>query len=215
MTNTAFFSAMALLLSLTLGSWHNSVLAKTQAPDPDPDEHERAHICSEMCDSIRRHCAGDIAEGNVAGRDLKEGILNEASCQLMCEADWTDKTFNCVSAADHCSQFLDEAPYCMETEDDGAQPPPITPAENASCDAACRKYAQCAGYGEGTPAEIQEAKTSAHASCMQICPTWSAATRACINRHPIHSPADCYEQTQCVMGWMQGMQDKVPSRRKK
>lgn len=178
------------------------------AAPPTPDPNDEGAVCVGMCDSIQKLCAEDIAEGNVAGHDLKDGILDEASCLLMCEAEWTDKTFNCVSGADSCAQFFDEAPYCAETEERGE---PATPATaDKGCAAACRNYAKCAGYGEDIGPQDQ---AYAYKSCMQVCPSWTIATQNCIASTAIHSPADCAAQTMCMFGSMQNMIPKNMPRR--
>ena len=46
------------------------------AAPPIPDDADDDAVCVGMCDSIQRLCAEDMAEGNVAGHDLKDGRNN-------------------------------------------------------------------------------------------------------------------------------------------
>ncbi|MDD2467612.1 MAG: hypothetical protein PHI97_26830 [Desulfobulbus sp.] len=200
---------VALLLLLLLTTNLCIATKTTAATTLSPEEQRRSIVCLGMCSSIQKLCASDIANGEVAGRDLKEGILEEAACQLMCEADWDDKTFNCVSAADDCSQFFDEAPYCVETEDETPPTKPTTSIDT-SCSAACKNYAKCAGYGEDATAQDQ---AYAFESCMEICNTWTPATRQCVASTPIRSASDCAAQTMCVMGSLKNMIPKNMPRR--
>ncbi|MGE4560857.1 MAG: hypothetical protein AB7E77_11705 [Desulfobulbus sp.] len=203
MANKKNILALFLFLAMTAPCTH-----ATAAPD-DKDTPSQSAVCLGMCGDIQKLCAEDIAEGNVAGRDLKDGILDEASCLLMCEADWDDKTLNCVSAADSCSQFLDEAPYCIETEEKNEPTKPSVAGKG--CAAACKNYAKCTGYGENVTPRDQ---AHAYDSCMQVCPTWTPATQKCIASTPIHSAADCAAQTMCMFGSMQNMVPPIPHRKK-
>ena len=189
--------ALLLLFSLTVPTFSSNTLAETTM---SPEEMQRSHVCMGICSDIQKLCAEDIAEGNVAGHDLKDGILDETSCLLMCEADWTDTIMDCVSQADSCAQFFDEAPYCVETEEEDEPAVPATTGKG--CDAACKKYAKCAGYGDGVgPKDMADA----YKSCMQICPAWTQATQQCIASTLINSPADCAAQTMCMFGSFKNM----------
>ncbi|MGD9948982.1 MAG: hypothetical protein AB7U29_10945 [Desulfobulbus sp.] len=205
MTNKTFVLTLLLSTMTILGLVGTIATAATNGKG-DPDQ---AIVCLGMCSDIRKLCAEEIASGNVAGRDLKDGILDEASCQLMCEADWDTKTFDCVSAADTCSQFFDESPYCVETEEE-AQPAKPSAATEKSCSTACKNYAKCAGYGDDVTAQDQ---VYAYESCMKICPVWTTHTRTCIATTAIRSASDCAAQTMCMFGSMQNMIPKnMPKR---
>lgn len=178
------------------------------AATADSEEPSRSTVCLGMCDAIQKLCAEDIAEGNVAGRDLHNGILDETSCLLMCEAEWDDTTLNCVNGADTCAQFLDEAPYCLETEE---QDEPAEPASTgAGCAAACKNYVKCVAYGDGISLQDQ---VDAYNTCMQVCPTWTPQTQKCIASTPIRSAADCMAQTACIIGSLQNMMPPKPAKK--
>lgn len=166
-------------------------------------EPDMSTVCAGMCDSIQRTCADDIANGDLAGRNMADGILDETSCLLMCEADWDDTVLNCVSAADDCSQFMDSAPYCMETEDDNEEADE-NPTTANSCDAACNQYSKCAAYTEGVG---QKDIDDAYDSCLQICGTWTDSTRQCIASTAINDVSDCAAQTACMFGSIENMQN--------
>lgn len=169
----------------------NTETANTANNNNEPD---KAAVCSGMCADIQKICAEDIAEGNTQFRDLESGILDETACLIMCETDWDDTTFNCISAADHCSQFSDQAPYCIETEDDGTDTPSTqTPSD---CQTACKNYAKCTGYGDDISPQDQE---DAYNTCLQVCATWPDKTRACVAQTAINQATDCLAQTACII----------------
>lgn len=157
------------------------------------DEPNTATACSHMCEiNVQRVCEGEIADNKANGVDMQNSILDEAFCQLACEAEWDDNTFDCVSAADTCAQFLDASPYCIENGDVGD----VTPIEPGNCDKACRRYSDCAAYTEGVgAADIEDA----YLSCLELCPTWTDEQRNCVASTVINSPMDCAKQTACVL----------------
>ena len=173
-----------------------------------PEEHRRSIVCMGMCSDIQKLCAEDIADGYTAGRDLKDGILDETSCLLMCEADWTDTTLDCVSKADSCSQFFDVQPYCVETEEENESSTPAVGGKG--CIAACKNYVKCASYGEGIGPQD---KIDAYNTCMQVCPTWTVVTQNCIASTAIRNPADCMAQTACIIGSLNNMMPPKPGRK--
>lgn len=159
-------------------------------------EPDMATICSGLCGrTIQDLCQDEIADYKASGQSMDGAIIDEASCQLMCEAEWTVDTIECVSAADTCAQFLNSSPYCIETEVDDEEVS-NQPALPGNCDKACKNYAKCAGYGDGVTAADQQA---AYESCLTICSSWDDKTRDCVSNTAIGQAADCVYQTACVL----------------
>nr|WP_320012354.1 hypothetical protein [uncultured Desulfobulbus sp.] len=174
------------------------------AAKDDPEPKLTSEDCLTLCTQLRDLCAEDVASDNTVGRDLENGILEESSCLLMCGADWTQETADCIDAADSCAQIFDESPYCAKTDDAGEI---TTPTEAGSgCQKACRNYAKCAGYGDGATSEDTEA---AYQSCLQVCPSWTPTTQQCMASTPIHPPVDCAAQSMCMFSSFQNM---IPQR---
>ncbi|MBM9614512.1 hypothetical protein JWJ90_09435 [Desulfobulbus rhabdoformis] len=195
MKKTTLF-AFLLLIALNLCTKQTVAFAADDETEPPLSSDD----CLTLCTQIRDLCAEDVANGNTVGRDLENGILEESSCLLMCGADWTQDTADCIDDADSCAQIFDESPYCAETGDTGET---IEPAEaGVGCEKACRNYAKCAGYGDDATAEDKEA---AYQSCLQVCPSWTPTTQQCIASTSIHSPADCAAQSMCMFGSFQNM----------
>jgi len=65
---------------------------------------------------------------------------------------------------------------------------------STSCPDACKKYADCTIYTEGTTKEDQQ---DAYDSCMEECPKWSDKTKICINKRPIKGIDDCIHLSFC------------------
>jgi len=164
---------------------------------PDGEEPDMATICSGLCGrTVQDLCKDEIEDMKASGQSLDDSIMDEITCQLMCEAEWTDDTIQCVSAADDCGQLLNESPYCMETEaQDGDEEAANQPLPG-NCDRACRNYAKCTGYGDDISPADQE---DAYRTCLQVCPTWTDTQRNCVTNTKIDAPADCLAQTACVL----------------
>ncbi|MFH1047333.1 MAG: hypothetical protein V1738_03450 [Patescibacteria group bacterium] len=156
-------------------------------------EPDTATVCAHMCEiNIQGLCEEEIATNKANGISMEDSILDETYCQLACEAEWDDNTFDCVSAADTCAQFLDASPYCMENGDVGD----VVGIKPGNCDKACRKYSDCAAYTEGAgPADIEDA----YQSCLEVCPAWTDDQRNCVVSTAINSSMDCLKQTACVL----------------
>src|SRR3989339_268510 len=136
----------------------------TPAPSAPAFESTQAQICGTMCERIIPElCKTEIEDYTVSGQSLDESIMDPLSCQLMCEAEWDEKTIGCVTDADECAQFFSSAPYCMETAEEG-EPAAVDKKTAGSCDEACRNYATCASYGDDvTLADLDDA----YASCLE------------------------------------------------
>jgi hypothetical protein len=191
MKKTLLIFAVALMLSACT----NKTVVTPQIESGETDvEVDNAIVCADMCETtVQDLCKEEISANQEAGINMEESILDESYCQLACETEWNDDTFECVSAADTCAQFMDTAPYCIENRDTGEE---IEATEPGNCEKACRRYSDCASYTEGVgPADIEDA----FESCLQICPSWSDEQRNCVANTVINSASDCARQTACVL----------------
>ncbi len=127
-------------------------------------------------------------------------IYNPAYCSSLC-ASWTDEVKHCVASADSCSKIQDHDGSCLyePSANPFVQDPP--PQTNRSCASICRKYAKCAGYGDGA---TQQDRQHAANSCLSECPKWSPQTIRCMSRITIRAPADCAPLSKC------GLRQYVP-----
>lgn len=159
--------------------------------DKESESPDKSTVCSDICQNkVQKLCEEEIEANKTIWTSMEESILDEANCQLLCEADFEEKIYDCFLNADSCSQFLDSAPYCMETEWDE-----IEPKDWTWCEKACTNYSLCTRYTEWTTeADWKDAKDS----CMQICPTWTKKTTNCIASTPINKVTDCAAQTACM-----------------
>lgn len=192
-----FFLLLAPLLFLTAcGANHQAIVgsesSQNQVEENTPD---KATVCAGMCQNIvQRLCHEEIAANQAVGTDMSESILDEAHCQLACEADWDDAVMTCVDAADQCAQFSDTAPYCLENGDLSGIPEDGN--QGSSCEKACKNYALCAAYGdEITPQDIADATES----CRQMCAVWTPEIINCVSSTAINEASDCAAQTACVL----------------
>jgi hypothetical protein len=169
------------------------------APSPAPaseigkdGQADQVSICLSLCEyRIQNLCRDAIEEYQAAGASLEETIMDEASCQLMCEAEWTEDTIACVTDADDCAQLSDSEPYCTELNENEEKSVP-----DAGCSAACRKYGDCVRYGDDiSETDVQDA----YATCMEVCASAPSKVVGCINSHPISKPSDCMLQSACVL----------------
>jgi hypothetical protein len=190
MTKVIFIFILALFLSACT---NKTTTAPKVGGGGGSNEPNTSTACSHMCEiNVQRLCEEEIATNKANGASMENSILDESYCQLTCEAEWDKNTFECVSAADTCAQFLDASPYCMENGDIGD----IVPIEPGNCNKACRRYSDCAAYTEGVgPADIEDA----YQSCLEVCPTWTDDQRNCVVSTVINSPMDCAKQTACVL----------------
>lgn len=177
----------------------NNKTVKNPVTIPETDTEYKAtqsQICSSLCErQIQTLCQSEIEDFQSAGQSLDGSIMEEASCQLMCEADWDESIFACISDADECAQLSNEAPYCMETEanDDEESQEDVLPG---NCNRACQNYKKCASYGDDISAsDLQDA----YNSCNELCRVWDNKTRDCVAQTVINAPIDCAKQTACVL----------------
>jgi len=75
-----------------------------------------------------------------------------------------------------------------------------------SCDSACKKYSDCAGFTEDATKQDQQ---DAYDSCMEECKSWSKETVICINKKSIKNPADCGYLSQCALKEYGGMGNEM------
>jgi hypothetical protein len=154
---------------------------------------DTATICASLCqNTIPQLCQDDIETQKTEGTFNEEGIFDEASCQLICEADWGEQTMGCVSDAVECAQLSHAAPYCTDISEEPAE----VDAISTGCDGACEKYKKCAGYGDDATAEDME---YAYQSCVISCAHWTPEAISCINSHAINSAMDCSYLTACAL----------------
>jgi len=171
--------------------------ATNPTPDPGQNTEQDNHslACSYLCElKIPDLCADYMAEQTEQGFNFENTIFEDATCQLMCEAEWDETTIGCMSFADECAQISNDAPHCIDddTEGDTAADPNMPGA----CAKACNNYTKCVSYGEDiTPQDINDAFDS----CMQICSTWDKSARDCVTNTAIKSPGDCAAQTACLL----------------
>jgi hypothetical protein len=166
-------------------------------PPQDEAGPDMATICSGLCGrTIQDLCRDEIEDMKASGQSLDDSIMDEITCQFMCEAEWTDDTIECVSAADDCGQLLNASPYCMETEVKDGDAEAANQPLPGNCDRACRNYAKCTSYGDDITAADQE---DAYHSCLQVCATWTDTQRNCMTNTKIDAPIDCAAQTACVL----------------
>lgn len=174
----------------------NPSVSTPAAPSAPAFEPTQAQICGTMCERIIPElCKSEIEDYTASGQSLDESIMEPLSCQLMCEAEWDEKTVACVTDADECAQLSSSAPYCddMAEDDDSAA---VDKKTAVSCDKACRNYVVCASYGDNiSQADLNDA----YASCLEICGTWTAEQRSCMSRTAINRPSDCAAQTACIL----------------
>lgn len=158
---------------------------------------DKSVICGWVCYNIQKICKEDIENWTTVGQDLETWVLEEASCQLLCEASWDEKTIGCVSDADNCAQISDSEPYCIddEKEEVEAATPPDSKLEN-NCVNACNNYVNCVAYWDDV---TQEDKDNAFDSCMQMCPSWTENARKCVVNTTINNANDCGTQTRCIL----------------
>ncbi|MDD3302905.1 MAG: hypothetical protein PHN31_05065 [Candidatus Gracilibacteria bacterium] len=187
----SFFVLSCLFLSSCGGNTKTTITADN--PPDISSEPDKVTVCSDICQNkVQNLCQEEIASNKTVGTSMENSILDEANCQLMCEADFDESIYDCFLGADSCSQFLDKAPYCLETEGDE-----IEIKDGNGCETACNNYSKCTRYTQGT---TQEDWQDAKESCMQICPSWSSETKKCVASTEINSVIDCSAQTQCVVG---------------
>lgn len=188
-----FFSSVLFLL--VLSACNQAPEIPTIQPETENIQADQATQCSYLCGrKIPELCADGIEAAKTEGTFNAEGIFDELSCQLFCEAEWTEATIACVSDADECAQMMDSAPYCMENSADDTDKE--LPPADIGCPKACEKYKKCASYGDDiSPADLEDA----YASCMEVCATWNKSVSDCINQYPINTPADCGPMTACAL----------------
>jgi len=130
-------------------------------------------------------------------------LLDPASCEASCAANFTDDTLNCFTKITSCDQVMGGNPYCKETEipdsDIYEEDEFIT---RTGCQIPCEKYKKCAGYGTDATTEDMQA---AYDSCMEVCQDWSDKTINCINQKNINTAADCANMTACALQEYQGL----------
>lgn len=126
---------------------------------------------------------------------MENWVLEETSCQLLCEASWDEKTIGCISDADICAQISENEPYCT---DDSEEPEEENNDEKLAnkCVNACNNYVDCVEYWDWIS---QQDKDDAFDSCMQICPKWSESARKCVVDAKIRNWNDCLTQTRCIL----------------
>ena len=188
-----FFSSVLCLFVLSACSQSPEIPAIQ--PEMENTQADQATQCSYLCGrKIPEICENEIETAKTEGTFSEESVFEEISCQLMCEAEWTEKTIGCVSNADDCAQIMDSSPYCLENAEDDSEKelPPV----EAGCPSACEKYKKCASYGDDvTQTDLEDA----YISCMEVCATWNKSVSDCINQCPINTPADCGPMTACAL----------------
>lgn len=179
---------------------------KTAVAPADPNDNilpeDTAIECEALCaDNIQSLCREEIESAIADGANLENSILDESYCQLACEAEWNESTFDCVDGADDCAQFINTSPYCLETEIDDEEALLNNP-QPGNCDKACRNYAKCAAYGD----DVRQADLdAAYESCNEICAAWTDKTRDCVANTSINKASDCAAQSACVLPELKNM----------
>ena len=172
----------------------------TKAPsnnpiNDEPQAADKATICASICDhKIPILCADELNDLSSLDANLDGSLMDPASCQLICESEWNENTLGCAADAEDCNQFMDQSPYCLETDKEDLNME--NPEGDKYCSSACKKYGDCVMYADDA---TQEDRQYAIESCMEICPSWSEDTKNCVNKNKIRNSMDCANLSMCVL----------------
>ena len=95
------------------------------------------------------------------------------------------------------AEKIQQKSHCTIIDDDYSEieEKPKEKVTPTGCASACRKYKQCAGFGQGVG---KKGMNEAYNTCVnQACPSWSQKTLRCMQKVHINSPMDCAALTFC------------------
>lgn len=170
-----------------------------QNQDDNPDAN-----CFSIChNKIQDVCLEEIIEFGPEELAASGSLMDPASCEATCAANFNDFTLDCFTKITKCDQVGSGDPWCKESEIPDSEVYDIDESETRSgCQIPCEKYKKCAGYGDDATAQDM---AEAYTSCMEVCQGWSDSTINCINQKTITSAADCMHLSNCALNEYRGM----------
>jgi hypothetical protein len=192
------FFLLSLSFTILLAGCGNEKKISGNSPASEIDnwQPDQGLICSHLCGrKIPEMCENEIEELTTNEIDPNGLILDDASCQLMCEADWSEATIACVSEADECAQLSSNDPYCIDDTQDPSEADINDPLPG-NCVKACENYTHCAAYGDDVTLQDLD---DAFVSCLEFCSTLDGQSRNCLASTIIRKPNDCAAQTACIL----------------
>jgi|GEM_PF-5391148 len=127
-------------------------------------------------------------------------------CTQVCNDEWTDKTLICVQKLDSCEQFKKNSAFCISDPNYVVNTDDEKYVGEATCDSACKKYVDCARYGDD---ETEQDLVDAYDTCIIECKNWSKDTLECMAPVQIKEAQDCMPLTMCGLQQYQGVINKL------
>lgn len=186
------------------GGKNNKNKAQNTNPEINQDNNPDAN-CFTIChQKIQDVCLEEIIEFGPEELAASGSLMDPASCEATCAANFDDFTLDCFTKITKCDQVGGGDPWCKESEIPDEDVYDIEEPEeiNSSCSVPCQKYAYCAGLADDA---TQADKDSAYSSCMETCSTWSQSTISCINNKQINTVSDCANLSLCALQEYKGM----------
>lgn len=204
-----YYLILFLFIALFTSGCGNKNKTNLQAPQVENNQQEQNENpdanCFTIChQKIQDACLEEIIEFGPEELAASGSLMDPASCEITCAANFDDPTLDCFTKITKCDQVGSGDPWCREDEIPDSEIYDIEEPEilNNNCNNPCQKYAVCAGMADdATKAD----EVSAYNSCMETCSTWSENTISCINNKQINTVSDCANLSLCALQEYQDM----------